>query len=423
MLKDRLRHIMRFSSHLLLPFVVVLLSSPAIAQITAPGASAVRFTKYGEGQDARDPIFVFCSPGSTGNASLMATSPIGEGPFDFSWYRWDEVSKSFSISVKTEDNVFSSSLSSIEEGGYRVFISDGVDTSLTAWVFFDRPWSDARLRNPMKNCDYVALKGTAAVDTFYYYNTVSGAAVKLDNEVSFLWSSQPASTIPRPDFVINPVTNIPPLEDVTYYLTVTDSMGCVSESSFFYESIHVDALFSAAPMDGESPLEVSFTNESIRGSSFHWDFGDGSEPSDLEVPDPHVFYLQDTVKQYKVVLTIESDHHCIDSASLKITLDPSSLEIPNVFTPNDDGYNDRFTVSKTSLLYLSVDIFSQTGVRVYSFYGDSEKLRNWEGWNGNVNGSSRKASPGIYFYIIKARGWDNVRYDSKEYRGTVYLYR
>jgi hypothetical protein len=80
-------------------------------------------------------------------------------------------------------------------------------------------------------------------------------------------------------------------------------------------------------------------------------------------------------------------------------------------------------VESKSLRFLSVEVFSRSGLKVYSFFGEGEILREWKGWDGNVNSSSVKASPGVYFYIMRAYGWDNVNYDSKEYRGFVYLYR
>ncbi len=123
-------------------------------------------------------------------------------------------------------------------------------------------------------------------------------------------------------------------------------------------------------------------------------------------------------------LTIESSLHCIDSVRFdKIKVEDSDLEIPNVFTPNGDGMNDYFMVEKSSLKFISVDIYSRSGVRVYSFYAEGPILKEWYGWDGNVNDSSIKASPGVYFYVIKALGWDDIKYEGKQYRGFVYLYR
>ena len=94
--------------------------------------------------------------------------------------------------------------------------------------------------------------------------------------------------------------------------------------------------------------------------------------------------------------------------SEKIVVDPSELEIPNVFTPDGDGLNDYFVVEATvDSGNLLVEIYSRSGLKVYDFNGDGESLRNWKGWDGNINGSARKATPGVYFYIIRAYGWDD----------------
>ena len=104
-------------------------------------------------------------------------------------------------------------------------------------------------------------------------------------------------------------------------------------------------------------------------------------------------------------------------------VNPSKLEIPNVFTPDGDGLNDYFVVASESLRHLNVQIFSRSGLRVYDFEGEDADLKDWKGWDGNVNHTSIKASSGVYFYIILAYGWDDVVYDNKETKGFVYLYR
>jgi gliding motility-associated-like protein len=193
----------------------------------------------------------------------------------------------------------------------------------------------------------------------------------------------------------------------------------------------VKADFTADPVKGGAPLVVTFTDKSVRASTYKWEFGD-SIPSVSTIgqtyssvspnPDPHTYYIPG---EYSVKLTVESDLHCIDSMRLdtKIVVDPSELNIPNVFTPDGDGINDYFMIEAKSLRSLSVEVFSRSGLRVYSFYGEGKLITDWKGWDGNVNNTSAKASPGVYFYVMKATGWDNLRYTGKEYRGFVYLYR
>ncbi len=176
---------------------------------------------------------------------------------------------------------------------------------------------------------------------------------------------------------------------------------------------------------------VSFTDKSVRASKYKWEFGDSiasaatikqTYSSVSSNPDPHTYYIPG---EYSVKLTVESDLHCIDSMRLetKIAVDLSELYVPNVFTPDGDGINDNFRVESKSLRSLSLEVFSRSGLKVYSFYGQGEILREWKGWDGNVNFSSIKASPGVYFYVIRASGWDDIVYNGKEYRGVVYLYR
>lgn len=391
------------------------------AQLSAPGVNAVRYTSYPTDPSVKDPVFIYCNTSGSQAGELKAISPGGAGPFNFSWYRWNDITKSFSDFIKAESGVVNSSLNNPGEGGYKVIISGGFDTSLVGWIFIDKPYAIAALQN--RRCDNVALKGKAAIDTFYYKNISNGDPVKLPNSVKFMWSSDPTSTIPYPDLEINPQTFDPPLVDVTYKLQVSDSFGCISESSFFYESIHVKADFSVEPDKGEAPLEVTFTDKSIRGFKYIWEFGDGSKDSisELKNPEPHIYYKPG---EYSVILTITSEKYCKDSMkSEKIVVDPSELKIPNVFTPDGDGLNDSFIVESKSLRYISVEVFSRSGLKVYAFYGEGESLRAWKGWDGNINNTSIKASPGVYFYIIHAYGWDDVNYNSKEQRGFVYLYR
>lgn len=401
--------------------LIIILLLPAIckAQLSAPGASAVRYTSYPSAPAVKDPVFIFCGASGSQKATLNATSPGGTGPFNFTWYKWSDITKSFSIVIKTETGVSASSAVNLDDGGYRVLISGGFVATLTGWIFIDSPFSSAALQN--FTCDYVALKGQAAVDTFYYKNISNGLPVKLPNGVSFLWYSNPSSTIPYPDFLLNPQTFDPPLVDVTYTLEVSDSFGCKSQSSFFYKSIHVKADFTVEPDKGEAPLVVTFTDKSVRASRYKWEFGD-TTTSTLSNPDPHTYYIPG---DYSAKLTVESDLHCIDSMRLdkKITVDPSELHIPNVFTPDGDGINDNFMIDAKSLRSLSVQVFSRSGLKVYSFFGEGKLITDWKGWDGNVNNTSAKASPGVYFYVMKASGWDNRRYSGKEYRGFVYLYR
>jgi len=395
----------------------------AYSQVTSPLSSGVRYTSYPSEPERKDPVFIFCVPQGNTDFSigeLIATPPGGIAGWTFNWSRYNPSNSVFDPPFHSENDATSSTVTDLESGGYKVRIRDAgsMDTSFIAWVFTDRPYDSIRLLD--YKCPYVALNGYADTMLFKYYDLSDNSEIILGNGVNFHWWSDPESSIPFPDIEINPVTYQPPYEDTWYYLTVTDSFGCSKEASLFYESIHVKADFEPDPSEGEAPLVVSFTNNSLNAVEYEWRFGDDTI-SILETPAPHTYY--DPNIEYEVVLIARSEEYCVDTFKFQyIKVDPSALDIPNVFTPNGDFYNDKFLVYGKSLQSIYVQIFNRLGKRIYEYTGHGAAIKDWEGWDGKINGRS-EASQGIYYYIIRAVGYDDILYKGKEYTGFLYLYR
>jgi len=399
------------------------LSLTGFAQITSPLADFIKPTSYVNDTSRTDYIYIFCSSNGETDGTLLANPPGGTPDWTFEWRKYNPAIFSFDTIFYSDSSVSSSEINGLGSGGYQVRVTDenNLDTAFVAWVFIDEPFDSIAIRN--FTCDYLALEGFAYPDTFKYYDLDDDTLIILENGITFRWSSDPESTIPYPTLEINPITYQPPYEDTWYYLSISDSFGCTNEASLFYESIHVKADFEANPTSGEAPLEVEFTNKSsINAVEFEWFFEeeDTTAISILKDPLPHKYYIPGDL--YEVILVAKNEH-CTDTFKYQyIVVEHSSLEIPNVFTPNGDPYNDKFIVAGKSLRSLYVQIFSRSGKKVYEYTGHNSDLKDWEGWDGKINGKA-DASPGVYYYIIHAVGWDDEVYKGELYRGVVYLYR
>ena len=198
----------------------------------------------------------------------------------------------------------------------------------------------------------------------------------------------------------------------TYYVTAVDkNTGCNSKKrdSVVVNVKTVKAGFVPNVSFGFIPVKVEFTNTSINGLTYFWNFQDSATATDK---DPKHVFKKDG--EYKVYL-VAYNGTCKDTAySAMIDVDKASkLEIPNVFTPNDDNVNDVFNLKGDGLKTISAKIYNRWGQLVYE----------WETINGGWNGvtlSGINAPDGTYFYVINASGNDGVPYTLK---GDVNLIR
>ena len=95
----------------------------------------------------------------------------------------------------------------------------------------------------------------------------------------------------------------------------------------------------------------------------------------------------------------------------------NQFELPNIFTPNGDGYNDFFTSSHyTFVEKVNMTIFNRWGIKVFS---TENPHIMWDGKNQN-NGI--KCSDGIYFYIcdVYERRLSGIK--KRTLTGTISLY-
>ena len=84
------------------------------------------------------------------------------------------------------------------------------------------------------------------------------------------------------------------------------------------------------------------------------------------------------------------------------------IEMPNVFTPNNDGTNDYFLPRK-------IEGISTASIIIYNRWGQKlfESPNIIEGWDGNFNGGP--CSSGTYYWIVQYTDINGVESELKGY--------
>jgi len=421
--------------------------SPVVAQVSSPTADYVDTLSYPPGNTDRDPLFVFYQTDKVHIPGILSASYPGPGSFNFEWRKYNPGAGAFDPVFSSDAGTTSSSVSNLEEGGYRVRVWNGagIDTSMTCWVMLDNLW-DAIEKNQFGmlpgyryTCDYVSLAGYVFPDTLVYYDLVSGATITRVLDYSFKWTSDnPDLDIPNDSIVLRPNTTYkPPYKDTEYYLTATDEFGMSDVDTMFYESIQTKAEYTVEyfdkitgeydpDLDGswdpnaekgsqDARLTVRFLNSSLNGAVYYWVYLDtlgGVKESeityDLDAITEFTYINAD--KYYDPYMVSMSEENCQDTFRLEqeIYVVPSQLAIPNVFTPNGDEVNNRWVFKHQSLKQCQVSIMNRNGVVVYNRKIDD--IYAWEGWDGNMHSSNREAPEGQYYYVVEAIGYDGVEY-------------
>lgn len=168
--------------------------------------------------------------------------------------------------------------------------------------------------------------------------------------------------------------------------------------------------FNASPGEN-TPVEFrkgtfSFDNSSENATSYSWDFGDGTVST---LSDPTHKYEQ--TGSFRVTLYATNNIGCTDSITHAwyIIKPDLVLEIPNAFSPNGDGVNDRWCVEGLKARpEATTEIYNRWGQIVFTGIG-------YAPWDGMRAG--RMLPQGTYYFVIKTTA------DEKPYTGWVALLR
>lgn len=151
-------------------------------------------------------------------------------------------------------------------------------------------------------------------------------------------------------------------------------------------------------LDGSAPLDIQFVGGANESNVMFYKWEILKDDILLATrTDKEHRYTFDKAGNYKVKLTT-SNNYCSKSDSITVTVSESQIQVPNVFTPNNDGFNDEFRVAYKSIVKFDAWVYNRSGRLVFRWSDPSK------GWDGKING--KDAVPGPYFYVIQAYGSD-----------------
>lgn len=157
----------------------------------------------------------------------------------------------------------------------------------------------------------------------------------------------------------------------------------------------------------------SFTNQSVDGISYVWNFGDGST-STLVNP-THTY--DEVAGSYLVQLIATSAANCKDTTYNRVYVEEELIFfVPNAFTPDGDEYNNTFQPVFTSGFdpnHYSLTLYNRWGEIMF------ESKDVLYGWDGTYAGNP--CSDGVYVWKLNFK---DSRSDKKYgYEGHVSIFR
>jgi gliding motility-associated-like protein len=180
--------------------------------------------------------------------------------------------------------------------------------------------------------------------------------------------------------------------DVTLAVTLAD--GCRYDTT--YQDLVVVsetpvAAFTANPQPATpDDTEISFTDQSSGGvTAWIWDF-DSIPPFTSTDSDPTVTFPA-IPGEYPVVLVVTNAAGCTDTLRSSIRVESNGeITLPNVFTPNGDGVNDRFLPLEDYPGQGRLTVLNRWGQEVFTTASVTS------GWSG------ADAPDGTYFWTLEA---------------------
>ena len=183
-------------------------------------------------------------------------------------------------------------------------------------------------------------------------------------------------------------------------LSIVSPIGCEYEGSLDQEVVTIPsptAGFTYSPQElNQFNKEVDFIDQSEGANQWRWLF-----PSDQESTLQNPSFMFPDTGRYEITQIVTHPNGCKDTLTKILDIIPlATYFLPNAFTPNNDGRNDRFLGAGD---LLGVDDFE---MQIFNRWGELIFQTNDpnEGWNGRKNNSGLLLPKDVYVVRVSYTG-------------------
>lgn len=241
-------------------------------------------------------------------------------------------------------------------------------------------------------------------------NSASVTFVKSSTNIPFTYQWTPT------EFIVGatdqPTAIIQPDSSGYVYVQASDNSGCIILDSIFVTRSELpDSLLQAtATPDLVAEGATVQLNASPTGLTYVWSPAQG-------LNNPFIGNPKAVVKENTQFTVLVSDGICSKSASVLVNVytyacDGERVYLPNAFSPNGDGENDRLFVRSVLANSIELKIFNRWGELVFE---TNDINRGWDGTYKNA-----LCEPDVYDYYMRATCVNGEDYFAK---GNVTLLR
>ncbi len=217
----------------------------------------------------------------------------------------------------------------------------------------------------------------------------------------FIWNFGNGVTFtgatPPPVLYSNPGT-------YTVKLVAKDAATCNlidSSTSTIVVSPGPVAAFTYVPNPGLENTPTTFNNRSTGAVRYSWNFGDGDTSN--QINPVHQFNVSGT---FNTCLIAFNALGCADTVCEQITAKVIPLlDVPNAFTPNGDGVNDRVYVRGFGIAKMTFRIYNRWGQLVF------QSADQATGWDGRFKGTLQPMD--AYAFMLEVEFSDGTRTTKK----------